>query len=229
STHFQISLQIFRKKSWSLLDLQRIDWAPEEQLQWLRESYLTKKSMLIIGNTGSGKTSLLNALLRESPKNERCLIIEDTDEIQKPNNVSSKLIARIDQAGFENIDLGELLKQSLRMRPDRIVLGEVRGSEAKNLILALSSGHTGSLTTIHAENAAQSLLRLEILIQMGAPTWSLQTIRKLILLGLDYIITLGSNRKNRTLHSIHKIQSLENNGFTLTTIYQNRLSKNKYI
>ncbi|RYZ78974.1 MAG: CpaF family protein, partial [Proteobacteria bacterium] len=165
-------------------------------------------------------TSLINALLQTIPSNERAVVIEDTPEIELPNTSSMKLITREDPQGIlKSIDQGQLLKHSLRLRPDRIVMGEIRGGEAKDLLMALATGHGGSFGTLHASDARQALIRLEMLIQMGAPQWNLPAVRRLIHLSLDYILVVEKNAEGkRQFQGIYKICSLEENGFLIEKV-----------
>src|SRR6185437_10803831 len=104
-------------------------------------------------------------------------------------------------------------RQSLRMRPFRIVMGEVRGAEAKDLLLALATGHSGSWGTLHAAEARQALLRLEMLIQLGAPQWGQQAIRQLLKLSVDALVVCGNENGHRHLEGIFKVAALESFGF----------------
>src|SRR5690606_15616349 len=140
--------------------------------------------------------------------------IEDTSEIRLPNAVSVGLLTRRDLNGtLPAYDQSDLLKHALRMRPDRIVVGEVRGAEAKDLLMALSTGHEGGMGTLHADSARQAVLRLEMLVQLGAPQWSVRAIRHLILLGIHAIVVVKKDRNGRRLDSITRITSLEDTGF----------------
>jgi pilus assembly protein CpaF len=121
-------------------------------------------SFLISGSTGSGKTSLLTALLNLLPESTRTLILEDSPEIPVPNPLSSKLVARTNRFGFRSgaaWDLSHLVYESLRMRPDRLILGECRGPEALAIARALQTGHAGMMTTLHAGSTTQALERFQ--------------------------------------------------------------------
>ena len=216
-----VSLRRHPENPWTFKALAETGWATEQALDRLRQLVREHQSFLIIGGTGSGKTSVLNACLQEIDPNERVVTIEDTNEIQLPNTASVKLLSRQDPSGvLQDVDQAELLRQALRMRPDRIVVGEVRGQEAKDLLMALSTGHRGGLGTLHAENPRQALLRLEMLVQMGAPQWSLRAIRHLIFFGIQYVVSVTKINGARRLKSISRVTSLEENGFCLEPAYE---------
>jgi pilus assembly protein CpaF len=160
--------------------------------------------------------------LQELPQNERVVVLEDTAEIVIPNDASTRLLTRHDSHGLlPTVDLTELLRQSLRMRPDRLVVGEVRSAEAKDLLLALSTGHQGSMGTLHASSASQAILRLEMLVQLGAPHWSLTTIRRLLGLSLNGIVVVGRNAQGeRKLQSIYELSAVEETGVLLDPVFQ---------
>ncbi len=131
--------------------------------QWLAnqlENYiLSRKNILIAGGTGSGKTTMLNVLGKFIPADERVLLIEDTSEIHMAQDNLVRFEARQPQNGLPPITIRDLLKASLRHRPDRIILGEIRGGEAFDLLQLLNTGHSGSLSTVHATSARQGLAR----------------------------------------------------------------------
>jgi pilus assembly protein CpaF len=116
------------------------------------------------------------------------------------------------------VTLSDLVRQSLRMRPSRLIMGEVRGPEAKDLLLALATGHSGSLGTLHASDPRQALLRLEMLVQLGAPQWSVQAVRQLIQLSVDTLVVCGNENGHRCLKGIYKVAALESFGFLLEDI-----------
>lgn len=223
---FLLTLRRQSSNPWTLDRLKGSSWSTDTGIQILKMWLQRKKNFLVVGETGSGKTSVLSACLQELPSSERVVILEDTSEIPVPNSASVKLLTRVDCHGLlPNMDLTELLRQSLRMRPDRLVVGEVRSAEAKDLLLALSTGHQGSIGTLHASSAHQAILRLEMLVQLGAPHWSLQTIRRLLGLSLNGIVVVGRGPQGqRKLKSIHELSAVEETGVLLDPIHQEDFS-----
>lgn len=213
---FHISFRRMGQRCWNFEELIHLDWCTKPQLAILERIIAEKGNTLFIGATGSGKTTILGACLDSLPKNERVVILEDTDEIARPNQASTKLLTRPPLSGtLTEVSLSELVRQSLRMRPSRIVMGEVRGPEAKDLLLALATGHSGSLGTLHANDPRQALLRLEMLIQLGAPQWSTQSIRQLIQLSVEYLVLCGNKNGHRRLEGLYRVAALESVGFLI--------------
>ncbi len=214
---YHISLRRHPKNPWTLQRLSENQWCNDTQKNHLQSAIQLKRNFLVIGETGSGKTSLLNALLQEVASQERVILIEDTWELSQPNEASVRLLTRTKvEKGLDEITQTDLIKKSLRLRPDRLVMGEIRGAEAKDFLLMLSTGHQGSMGTLHAKDPQQALSRLEMLIQMGAPEWSLSTIRRLIFLSLQDIVVVERDQTGkRKLKAIYKIQSLEEWGFLI--------------
>lgn len=211
---FHLSFRRIATSPWTLQALVNVGWATRTEANRIEKLIADRCSLAVVGPTGSGKTAVLGALLRQIAPSERAVVIEDTDELPSPNFVSSKLLTREwSTETLPIISLQDLVRQSLRMRPDRIVVGEVRGAEAKDLLLALATGHRGSMCTLHATEARQSLLRLEMMIQMGAPQWNLQAVRQLIHLSLEYLIVCDFKNGVRRLEGIYRIAALESFGF----------------
>ena len=180
-----------------------------------------KKNLLIVGTTGSGKTTILNSLANCIDPFQRVVCIEDTAELSLPNGASCRLLTRHDpNNSFAPIDQGDLLVEALRMRPDRIIMGEIRGPEAKDLIMCNGTGHTGNMSTLHANDPKQALWRLEMLVQLGAPQWDPRSIRQMIRLGLDYIVVVEKIKGHRQLAGIYKLSSVEPSSITLDCVYQ---------
>ena len=219
---FHLSFRRHPKNPWTFPLLKNQGWAPEKAINLIEGILYEKSNILIVGPTSSGKTSVLNACLQCLPPKERILTIEDSSELLLPNTFSTKLFTRTNSNSPDtllNINQSELVRQSLRMRPDRIIMGEARGTEAKDLLMALATGHSGSLGTIHAKDHKQALWRLEMLVQMGAPSWNTHTIRQMIALSIEYIIVLGRYMGERKLMGVYKLSGLEQTGFLFEALY----------
>lgn len=217
--HPLLSIRIQPETRWTLSTLYEKKFFNTFQLSLIENIFNSKKNFLVVGGTGSGKTSFLQALIGNISYSERLVIIEDTQELHLPNPVSASLLTRQDPGGLVvDITMDDLLKRALRLRPDRIVVGEIRGAEARSLLLALSTGHDGSFGSLHAKSVKEALLRLEMLIQMGAPQWSLYSIRKLIALTIQYVFVLEKKEGQRKVAGIFELNSLEETGFTFTQL-----------
>lgn len=154
-----LTIRKFNAKHFGIADLIRIGTITEALAGILKTAIVNRKNILISGGTGTGKTTLLNILAAFIPENERVLIIEDTAEIQIHASNLVRFEARVAQNGLPAVTIRELLKASLRHRPDRILLGEIRGAEAFDLLQLLNTGHSGTLSTVHANSASQAINR----------------------------------------------------------------------
>lgn len=216
---FALSLRRLGGNLWNLALLRDMDWMTSSQLQLLREALLKRENILVIGPTGSGKTSVLSALLNEVPLTERVVVLEDTPELSSAGPQSIYMRTKKDfVADTLDYDLERLIRLSLRMRPDRIVVGEVRGAEAKDLMLALSTGHEGSLGTLHASTPLQAITRLEMLVTMGAPQWPLSLVRKLIAQSLQLILVCQKKEGHRKFGGLFRITGYEDSGLLLERV-----------
>jgi pilus assembly protein CpaF len=165
--------------------------------RFLRACVLARKNILISGGTGSGKTTLLNCLSDFIPDKERIVTIEDTAELQiKKEHVVRLETKPANVEGKGAYTIRDLVKNSLRMRPDRIVVGECRGAEALDMLQAMNSGHDGSMTTLHANNALDVVLRLEVLVQMAADL-PVESIHRQIASAVDVVVQLHRLRNGR--------------------------------
>jgi len=158
-----------------------------------------RASILVVGGTGTGKTTLLNALAGHIPVRTRIVTIEDTAELQLTGDHVVRLEARpANREGLGEVTIRELVRNALRMRPDRLIVGEVRGGEAFDLLLALNTGHAGSLTTCHSNGSLQALRRLETLALLGGVDLPVQAVRLQVLEAIDVVVhveRLGSGRR----------------------------------
>jgi pilus assembly protein CpaF len=156
-----LSIRRWPRRAWTIERLVGGGMLSPEQASLLVACVIDRKTVVIGGGTGTGKTTLLNALLGRVPSHERVVVIEETPELSPSCEHHVSLVARPpNEAGVGGVDLAALLRSSLRMRPDRIVVGEVRGSEASVALAAMSTGHPGSLLTVHASSVAGAVRRL---------------------------------------------------------------------
>ena len=195
---------------------------PSECAEFLAALVRARYSMVIGGGTGSGKTTFLGALSNYIPPDERLITIEDNAElkIQGIANLVRLEAKMANMEGAASITIRDLIKTALRMRPDRIIVGEVRGGEAVDMLQALTTGHDGSLSTAHANSASDMLSRLETMTLMGVDL-PLEAIRRQIASGVDILIHLGRMRdKSRKVLEITEICGFENHEIKTRTLYR---------
>jgi len=178
-------------------------------------------NVLISGGTGSGKTTMLNVLSSFIPHNERIVTIEDSAELQLQQPHVVRLETRPPNIeGRGEVSQRELVRNSLRMRPDRIVIGEVRGAEALDMLTAMNTGHDGSLTTIHANTARDALGRIENMVSMTGATFPIKAMRQQIASAIDVVIQLERQEDGkRRLISVQEINGMEGEIITMTEIF----------
>lgn len=182
-----------------------------------------KYNIFISGGTGSGKTTFLNALSNYIPKDERVITIEDSAELQITGieNLVSLETRNANTSGVGQITIRDLIKSSLRMRPERIVVGEVRGGEALDMLQAMNTGHDGSLSTGHANSTEDMLSRLETMVLQGSAGLPLEAIRQQIASAVDIIIHLSRLRdKSRKTMEITEVLGYENGKIVLNSLYR---------
>lgn len=203
--------------------LERMNAISKEAVLFLEKAVKAKYNVLISGGTGSGKTTFLNALSGFIPVDERIITIEDSAELQiiGIENLIRMETRNANVEGGKVITIRDLIKTSLRMRPDRIIVGEVRGEEAWDMVgSAMNCGHDGSMSSIHANNAADTLNRLENMILMSAEI-PISAIRRQIASGVDLIIHLGRLRdKTRKVLEIAEIKGMENENIILNPLFR---------
>ena len=195
---------------------------PAECAEFLKTLVRARYSMVIGGGTGSGKTTFLGALSNFIPSDERLITIEDNAElkIQGIENLVRLEAKMANTEGATSVTIRDLIKTALRMRPDRIVVGEVRGGEAVDMLQALNTGHEGSLSTAHANSAEDMLSRLETMTLMGVDL-PLEAIRRQIASGVDILIHLGRMRdKSRKVLEITEVCGYEKGDIRIQPLYQ---------
>ena len=179
--------------------------ATDAQAELLREAVRSRRTVLVSGGTGAGKTTLLNLLSAEIPATERVVVIEDAAELALAGHVV-RLEARPPNAeGAGAISMTQLLRSALRLRPDRIVVGEVRGPEALDLISALNTGHDGSLGTVHANSPEEALWRVETLALSGERRVSVEAVRRQLHAGVDLVVHLERSHGVRRVAAIAEV------------------------
>lgn len=183
-----------------------------EVAAWLKEAVLARGNIVVVGGTSSGKTTLVNALLAEiATSNERVVILEDTREL---NCAAADCVKLRTKPGV--VSLSDLVRSTMRLRPDRIVVGEVRGAEALDMLKAWNTGHPGGLTTVHANSARGALYRLEQLVQEAVVT----VPRRLIAEAIDILVFLEGRGSARRVTEVVKVEGLETDGdYALTSIF----------
>jgi pilus assembly protein CpaF len=173
-------------------------FAPPSVVHLLREVIDARCNVVVAGATSSGKTTLLNALTGLLAPGERIVTLEDTAELRLTSPHVVRLEARAATAdGVPAVGLDHLLRTALRLRPDRLVVGEVRGAEAVALLQALSTGHDGSMATLHANDAADALRRLEVLVLQGAPSWPLDAVRQQVHASVDVVVQVARGERGK--------------------------------
>lgn len=216
-----ITIRRFPETPITMDRLLRLDSLSEEEALFLKDAVRSGYSILIAGGTGSGKTTFLNALSEYIPEDERVVVIEDTAELQI-QNVQNLVCLETRSSGTEDcreITIRDLIRASLRMRPTRIIVGEVRGAETFELLTCLNTGHDGSFCTCHANSTRDTIGRLETMVLMGMEL-PLQAIRRQIASGIDLIVYLGRLRdKSRRLLEITEVTGMEGDQVALNPLF----------
>lgn len=217
-----VTIRRFPDKPITMKDLVSFGSVTEEVCEWLSRLVRAKYNIFISGGTGSGKTTFLNALSNYIPEEERIITIEDSAELQIKSirNIVRMETRNANVEGCREITIRDLIKTSLRMRPDRIIVGEVRGGEAFDMMQCLNTGHDGSMSTGHANSSRDMLSRLENMILMGIEI-PLEAIRQQIASGIDIIVHLGRLRdKTRKVLEIVEVCGFEKGKIVLSPLYR---------
>ena len=218
-----------RKFSKQMFDAEHLvklgSWTAEAK-EYMRFAVLAEKNMLVAGGTSSGKTSLLNVLSNFIPNHQRIVVIEDSSELELQQEHLIQLESRSpDRWGRGEVTIRDLFRSSLRLRPDRIVIGEVRGGEALDMIQAMTSGHAGSMSTLHANTSSDALNRLETLAMMSKVDLPLHALRAQIASAIDVIVLVSRfSDGGRGLTQISEVLPLDRDGrYQVRDIFEYRL------
>lgn len=211
-----ITIRKFSKQPFTLETLLGFGSISAQMGRFLNHSVAAKKNMLISGGTGSGKTSLLNVLSGAIPASERIVTIEDAAELKlRQPHVVSLETKTANMEGKGAYTIRDLVKNALRMRPDRIIVGECRGGEALDMLQAMNTGHDGSLTTIHANSPVEALARLETLVLMAGMDLPARAIREQISRSIDLVIQQSRmSDGSRKVTCISEVCDIDAHGYT---------------
>jgi pilus assembly protein CpaF len=217
-----ITIRKFSKEKLDIGALIDFGSITEKMAEFVRACVLAHLNVIISGGTGSGKTTLLNVLSSFIPENERIVTIEDAAELQlQQDHVLRMETKPANVEGHGAVTIRDLVRNSLRMRPDRIVVGEVRGGEALDMLQAMNTGHDGSLTTLHANSPRDALARLETLVLMAGMDLPLKVVRQQIASAVDLIVQQTRLKDGtRKVTAITEVAGMEGDTVVLTDIFK---------
>jgi pilus assembly protein CpaF len=216
-----VTIRKFARNRLNYQDLIRLGTATTETLEFLERCIQARLNILISGGTGSGKTTLLNVLSEGIPDQDRIITIEDSAELQLHQRHILRLESRPPNIeGEGEVAIRDLVRNSLRMRPDRIIIGEVRGAEALDMLQAMNTGHDGSLSTIHANSSRDALGRLETMVMMAGFEIPLRAVRQQVSSALDMVIQIERlDDGGRRITSISEVQRMESDVITMQELF----------
>ncbi len=210
-----LSIRKFSKASPTFMDLIQRESITKEAARFLDVCIFLAKNTVVSGGTGSGKTTLLNVLGSRIPSKQRVIVVEDSSELKiKTDHIVYFETRHADATGEGEVSVRDLIRSSLRLRPDRIIVGEVRGSEAIDLITAMNTGHGGSMGTVHANNPYDGLVRLETLAMMGDANIPTAAIRRQIASAIHIIVQIKrmSDGSRKVTHISEVIPEVDDHG-----------------
>ena len=222
-----VTIRKFSKKRLDPTDLIKLGTLTTETVEFLQRCVLAQLNVLISGGTGSGKTTLLNAMTTAIPDSDRIVTIEDAAELRLNQRHVLRLEARPKNIeGEGEIAIRELVRNALRMRPDRIIVGEVRGPEALDMLQAMNTGHDGSLCTVHANAPRDALSRIETMVLMAGFDLPMRAIRQQVAAALDLIVHLERVEDgSRRVTAITEVQRMESDVITLQDIFEFKIDE----
>ncbi len=216
-----LSIRKFRKEPFTESDLIAFQTLNQDMMSFLLNAIEQKVNILVSGGTGAGKTTLLNLLSRSIPINQRIVTIEDAAELQLDHIHVVRLETRPSNLeGVGEVSARDLVRNALRMRPDRIILGEIRGNEVIDVLQAMNTGHEGSMSTIHANNPHDALLRMEMLAGLAGFQGAELTLRKMIVASVEMIVQISRLASGeRKVTSIIEVVGIRDGDFVINELY----------
>jgi pilus assembly protein CpaF len=222
-----LTIRKFSRQRWDLAGLVGMGSLPREAKEFLEQCVKAELNILISGGTGSGKTTLLNAMSGAISDSERIVTIEDAAELRLNQVHVLRLEARPKNVeGQGEIPIRDLVRNSLRMRPDRIIVGEVRGAEAMDMLQAMNTGHDGSLSTVHANSPRDAISRVESMVLMAGTDFPMRAVRQQISRALDLLVHIERfSDGSRKLTAITEVQRMEGDTVTLQDVFEYQMDK----
>ena len=225
-----LSIRKFRREPLSAGDLISYGTVTAEQVDYLRKRVEQRTNLIVVGGTGSGKTTFLNLLSQWIPKSERVLTVEDAAELRLDHEHVVRLETRPPNLeGERAVSARDLVRNALRMRPDRIIVGEVRGDEVLDMLQAMNTGHDGSMTTIHANSTRDAVHRLELLAAFAGFTGSEQTFRGQLSSAISLFVHLARlPGGERRLMSVTELNGMKNGELQMHDLFRYNLDSGKH-
>jgi pilus assembly protein CpaF len=222
-----VTIRKFSKKRMDLADMAKLGTLTPDTLDFLERCVSAELNVLISGGTGAGKTTLLNAMSTVIPEDQRIITIEDAAELRLNQRHVLRLESRPKNIeGEGEIPIRSLVRNSLRMRPDRIVVGEVRGAEALDMLQAMNTGHDGSLCTVHANSPRDALSRIETMVLMAGYDLPVRAIRQQVASAIDLIVHLERlHDGSRRVTSMTEVQRMESDVITLQSLFEFKVDR----
>ena len=217
-----LTIRKFTNKSLTIEDLVSGNSLTQQAADFLKFAVRCRQNIIVSGGTGTGKTTLLNVLSQEISEEERILTIEDAAELRLHHDNLISLEARPkNQEGVGAISIRELVINALRMRPDRLVVGECRGPEALDMLQAMNTGHAGSLSTVHANSARDALRRLEIMVLMGGIELPVSALRQQIASAVDLVVQIARLPDGRrAVISINEVTGVDDDVLQMSALFE---------
>ncbi|WP_052052475.1 CpaF family protein [Halomonas salina] len=217
-----VSIRKFRREALTAEALIQGRAVTPELMAMLQESVVQRRNILISGATGSGKTTLLNILSRDIPEHERVVTIEDAAELQLGNSHVVRLETRPPNSeGEGEVSARQLVRNALRMRPDRVILGESRGDEALDMLQAMNTGHLGSMSTVHANSARDALVRLQMMVRLAGFEGSDGLVNQIIATALDLVVHVTRDGEgHRHVVEVQQVRGLSDGRVELARLYR---------